>query len=99
MPTRLLVGHDDPIASPALLQGWEDNADTMTVERLERVGHFVPEEAPHEVVSAVASMFETDERTRSSWSVPGRETTRFLRSEAKETSRMIDGGLASPSKS
>ena len=63
----------------------------MTVERRERVGHFVPELAPHEVVSAVASMFEPDERTRSSWSVPGRETTRFLRSEAKETSRMIDG--------
>ena len=56
VPTRLLVGDDDFIASPALLDGWQDHADAMSVERLSRVGHFVPEEAPHDVASAVVEM-------------------------------------------
>ena len=58
VPTCLIVGHDDPIASPALLEGWKDNADTMTVKRLAGVGHFIPQEAPHEIVTAVARMPE-----------------------------------------
>jgi len=55
-----VVGHDDPIASPALLEGWEGNASAMTVERLPAVGHFIPEEAPEAVVAAVTRILGTD---------------------------------------
>jgi len=60
VPTRLLVGEHDPIASPALLDGWQNNAVRMTVERLPDVGHFLPEEAPAEVVDAIEVMFGSD---------------------------------------
>ena len=56
VPTRLIVGTGDPVASPALLDGWQDHADDMSVTRLPRIGHFVPEEAPNEVAAAVADM-------------------------------------------
>lgn len=63
VPTALVVGHDDPIASPALLEAWEGNASAMTVERLPAVGHFVPEEAPQAVVAAVTRILGTGRRT------------------------------------
>jgi pimeloyl-ACP methyl ester carboxylesterase len=53
VPTRLLVGRADPIATDAFLRGWQDHADDMIVEVLEGVGHFIPEEAPERVVQAV----------------------------------------------
>jgi pimeloyl-ACP methyl ester carboxylesterase len=56
VPTQLIVGTGDPVASPALLDGWQDHADDMSVTRLPRIGHFVPEEAPREVTAAVADM-------------------------------------------
>ena len=57
VPTRLVVGDGDPVASPALLEGWEDCADDMTVEVLPGVGHFVPEEAPDEVAARARALF------------------------------------------
>ena len=56
VPTQLIVGERDPIASRALLDGWQDNAPGMSMLRLPGVGHFVPEEAPHDVVAAVDRM-------------------------------------------
>jgi pimeloyl-ACP methyl ester carboxylesterase len=56
VPTQLVVGERDPVASRALLDGWQDNTPTMTVARLAKVGHFVPEEAPHDVAAAVDQM-------------------------------------------
>jgi pimeloyl-ACP methyl ester carboxylesterase len=56
VPTQLIVGARDPVASPALLDGWQAHADAMTVTRLPDVGHFVPEEAPEVVVDAVDRM-------------------------------------------
>jgi pimeloyl-ACP methyl ester carboxylesterase len=56
VPTRLMVGADDPVCRPALLRGWEGYADDMAVERLPGVGHFVPEEAPREVAAAVREL-------------------------------------------
>ena len=57
VPTRLVVGDGDPIATPALLEGWRDCADDMTVETLSGVGHFVPEEAPEAVAERVHALF------------------------------------------
>ncbi len=53
VPTRLLVGRDDPVAAASFLDGWEDHAVDMTVEIVDAVGHFVPEEAPNLVVELV----------------------------------------------
>ena len=52
VPTRLVIGRDDMIGSPALLDGWQANADDMTVEVLDDVGHFIPDEAPATVAAA-----------------------------------------------
>jgi pimeloyl-ACP methyl ester carboxylesterase len=57
VPTRLLIGERDPIGSPALLAGWESHADAMTVEVVPSAGHFLPEEAPSEVATAIDALF------------------------------------------
>ena len=57
VPTRLVVGRDDLVATPPLLAGWEDAADDMTVQVLPSCGHFVPEEQPEAVAATVRSLF------------------------------------------
>jgi len=57
VPTRLVGGSADPVITPALLRGYEDRADDMTVEVLDGVGHFVPEEAPEVVADRVRALF------------------------------------------
>jgi len=54
VPTRLVVGDGDPIASAALLEG---APSTVDVEVLPGVGHFVPEEAPQVVAERVRALF------------------------------------------
>jgi pimeloyl-ACP methyl ester carboxylesterase len=53
VPTRLLVGRDDPVANGAFLDGWQEHAADMTIEYIDRVGHFVPEESPARVIHAI----------------------------------------------
>ena len=57
VPTRLVVGDGDPVATPALLEGWQGCAADMQVEVLPGVGHFVPEEAPEEVARRARALF------------------------------------------
>jgi pimeloyl-ACP methyl ester carboxylesterase len=59
VPTRLVAGSADPVITPALLRGYEDRADDMTVEVLEGVGHFLPEEAPEVVADRARALFAT----------------------------------------
>ena len=54
VPTRLVVGDGDPVASPALLEGAPPEVE---VEVLRGVGHFVPEEAPQAVAERVRALF------------------------------------------
>ena len=56
VPTRLVVGADDPVIRPEYLPGWEGAADDMAVEVLDGVGHFVPEEAPERVAYHVRAL-------------------------------------------
>lgn len=57
VPTRLVVGAQDPVASRAILKGWEPYADDMTLEVLPGLGHFLPEEAPEEVAARARALF------------------------------------------
>lgn len=57
VPTRLLVGGDDPVIVPAFLEGWEPYAGDMAVKTLAGVGHFVPEEAPRLVAAEAQALF------------------------------------------
>ena len=57
VPTRLVNGDGDLVASRALVDGWQLNADDMQVELLEGVGHFVPEEAPEAVADRARALF------------------------------------------
>ena len=57
VPTRLVVGAQDPVASEPILKGWEPYADDMTVTVLPALGHFLPEEAPEEVARRARELF------------------------------------------
>jgi pimeloyl-ACP methyl ester carboxylesterase len=57
VPTRLVVGEGDPVATGPFLAGWEGSADDMSVEVLPGVGHFVPEEAPDVVAERARALF------------------------------------------
>jgi len=46
IPARLVIGERDPIVRGADLRGHERNAPRMTVERVPRASHFLPEERP-----------------------------------------------------
>jgi pimeloyl-ACP methyl ester carboxylesterase len=45
VPTRWIVGTEDPVSSNAD-EGFRDHADDMTLERIPGAGHFLPEEEP-----------------------------------------------------
>jgi pimeloyl-ACP methyl ester carboxylesterase len=55
VPTRMMVGDEDPVARADTLPGYEKYADDMQIEVLEGVGHFVPEEAPDDVLRLARS--------------------------------------------
>jgi pimeloyl-ACP methyl ester carboxylesterase len=57
VPTRLVNGGGDLVSSRAMLDGWQRNADDMSVEILPGVGHFVPEEAPEAVADRAIALF------------------------------------------
>lgn len=57
VPTRLVIGAGDPVAVRAFIDGFERYADDMTLELLEGVGHFVPEEAPAETSERALAFF------------------------------------------
>jgi len=57
VPTRLIVGDRDPVSSPEVETGFEDNADDMTVETIAGAGHFLPEEAPDLISRRVLEFF------------------------------------------
>jgi pimeloyl-ACP methyl ester carboxylesterase len=50
VPTRLLLGSEDPVVTLEATAGYEDHADDMDVRELAGVGHFIPDEAPAEVL-------------------------------------------------
>lgn len=57
VPTRLLVGEADPVIRADSLAGFELYADEMSVEIVERCGHFVAEERPELVLERARELF------------------------------------------
>lgn len=55
VPTRLLVGSDDPVVTVASTAGFEDHADDMQVIEVAS-GHFIPEEAPDAVAEHILAL-------------------------------------------
>jgi pimeloyl-ACP methyl ester carboxylesterase len=49
VPTLFLQGSNDPVIKPEMLHGYEEHADDMTLEVLDGVRHFIPEQVPDEL--------------------------------------------------
>lgn len=57
VPTRILAGVADPVIRADILAGHEPYADEMSVEIVERCGHFVAEEQPELVIERARELF------------------------------------------
>jgi pimeloyl-ACP methyl ester carboxylesterase len=57
VPTRLLAGEADPVIRADVLAGFELYADDMSVEEIERCGHFIAEERPDLVIERARDLF------------------------------------------
>jgi pimeloyl-ACP methyl ester carboxylesterase len=55
VPTRLLIGHRDPLGRESAL-GIEDHADDGATEIVDGYGHFLPEEAPGLMAERILAM-------------------------------------------
>jgi pimeloyl-ACP methyl ester carboxylesterase len=55
VPTRLVVGADDPVVKLDGMGGWEEHADAMETFELAGVGHWIPDEAPEELLEHIRS--------------------------------------------
>jgi pimeloyl-ACP methyl ester carboxylesterase len=57
VPTRILAGEADPVIRADILAGYEPYADDMSVEEIERCGHFIAEERPDVVIERARQLF------------------------------------------
>ncbi|MDX6610468.1 MAG: hypothetical protein QOF85_2393 [Solirubrobacterales bacterium] len=57
VPTRILAGEADPVIRADILVGYEPYADDMSVEEVERCGHFIAEERPDLVIERAHELF------------------------------------------
>jgi pimeloyl-ACP methyl ester carboxylesterase len=64
VPTLVLHGQRDPVLPPVFFEGHGENADEMTIEKVPRMGHLLPEEAPELVVERVLEFFEAGSPTQ-----------------------------------
>jgi len=57
-PSILLAGSRDPVIRPALLGGYERNAPNLRLEVIRGSGHWIPEEAPDELLRHTLALYE-----------------------------------------
>ena len=55
--TLFLHGTRDPVIRPALLRGYEEHSDDMTLELVDGAGHFIAEERPRLVLNRALAFF------------------------------------------
>jgi pimeloyl-ACP methyl ester carboxylesterase len=56
-PTLVLHGQRDPILPPVFYEGHEEYADDMTIEKVKKAGHLLPEECPELVTERTLEFF------------------------------------------
>ena len=56
-PTVLFAGVADPVVRPEDLGGYERNAPNMRIEVVEDAGHWLPEEAPEQLLDGMLELF------------------------------------------
>jgi pimeloyl-ACP methyl ester carboxylesterase len=56
-PTLILYGSEDPNMTEAILQGYEDHADDLTIEEIDGASHFIADEKPAVVVERALKFF------------------------------------------
>jgi pimeloyl-ACP methyl ester carboxylesterase len=57
VPTKLLVGKNDPFITKAHVKGSDNYAKNMTVDFIDNCGHFIPEEMPDLVAKEIKDLF------------------------------------------
>ncbi len=57
-PAVLFVGVADPVVRPDDLGGYERNAPNMRIEVVEDAGHWLPEEAPEQLLEGMLALYE-----------------------------------------
>ena len=56
-PTLILYGREDPNMNEAILQGYQDHADDLTIEEVSGASHFIADEKPAVVVERALEFF------------------------------------------
>lgn len=56
-PVLMVHGTDDPVITPTLLRGYEDQADDMRIEYVDGIGHWIVEQRPDLVLDRARSFF------------------------------------------
>ena len=56
-PTLILYGSEDPNMTEAILQGYEDHADDLTIEEVDGASHFIADEKPAAVIDRAMKFF------------------------------------------
>ena len=62
-PSILFVGTADPVIRPDDQGGFEANAPNMRLEIVADAGHWLPEEAPEQLLQAMLALYESDPAT------------------------------------
>jgi pimeloyl-ACP methyl ester carboxylesterase len=59
-PSILFVGTADPVIRADALGGFEANAPNLRLEIVDGAGHWLPEEAPEELLAGMLGLYATD---------------------------------------
>jgi pimeloyl-ACP methyl ester carboxylesterase len=59
VPTLLLMGSEDPLFKGDSMRGYEEHADQMRVEWLDGAGHWLPEEAPVQLLERLGAFLNS----------------------------------------
>ena len=56
-PTLILYGREDPNMNVAILDGYQDHADDLTLEEVDGASHFIADEKPEQVIDRALEFF------------------------------------------
>jgi pimeloyl-ACP methyl ester carboxylesterase len=55
--TLILYGSEDPNMNVAILDGYQDHADDLTLEEVDGASHFIADEKPEQVIDRALEFF------------------------------------------